>query len=117
MKLRDISKILDAELLSGEEKQLDIEISTVAASDLMSDILARAEIPDMLLTGLSNSQVVRTSSIFGIKVVMLVRGKPVDPNVIELAKEEGILLMMTKVNMFDSCGMLYEIGVRSVKLV
>ena len=117
MKIRDITKVLNAELLSGEENQLDTEISTVAASDLMSDILARVEIPDMLLTGLSNSQVIRTSSIFGIKIVMIVRGKPVDSSVVELAKEEGILLMMTKVNMFDSCGILYEIGLRSVKSV
>lgn len=117
MKLSEICDILKASPLFVQDDRVDIEISTAAASDLMSDILAMVRVPDMLLTGLSNLQVINTCSVFGIKVVILVRGKQVDSKLLELAKKEGISMMSTGFSMYESCGMLYEKGLRSVHSV
>jgi hypothetical protein len=115
MKIGEIIEILQLEIHHLSDDQKDIEISTVAAGDLMSDILAMVKVPDLLLTGLSNTQVINTCSVFGIKAVVLVRGKKVlDPRILESAKEEGISLMTTKFSMYESCGMLYEKGLPSV---
>lgn len=96
--------------LSKEHENTDIQ--SAAASDLMSDILARTEIPDILLTGLNNLQVIRTSSVFGIKAVIIVRNRPMEPKLVELAKEEDITLLSTKNGLFQASGKLYEKGIK-----
>ncbi len=115
MKLSGIVELLKSEIYYMSGDQNDIEVSTVAASDLMSDILAMIKVPDLLLTGLTNAQVINTCSVFGIKVVILVRGKKVvDPKILKLAEEEGITVMSTDFSMYESCGRLYKEGLRSV---
>ena len=111
MKIKDIIEILEAEVLFVQDnKQLDMEITSIAASDLMSTILALVNVPDLLLTGLNNSQVINTASVFGIKVVAIIRNEEVDPKVLELAKKEGIILFLTEKCMYESCGLLYSKG-------
>ena len=115
MKLNALAEILEAKVLFGKDsRRMDIDISSVVASDLMSDVLASAEVPDLLLTRLNNLQVIRTSSVFGIKVVIIVENKKVQNNLIELAEEENIILLSTVMSMFESCGKLYENGLRSI---
>ena len=53
MKLSDIVKILDAEVLTPEVN-LDKEVPCAFASDLISDILMCTKEPTLLLTGLTN---------------------------------------------------------------
>jgi predicted transcriptional regulator len=112
MKLKEIVKILEANVMAGKDA-LDTDISDCAASDLMSDILARVKTPDLLVTGLANLQAVRTASIFGIKAVVIVRDKQISQNIIDFAESEDIILMVTKYSLFDACGQLYEAGLRS----
>ena len=116
MTLKEIVDLLKAKILHIEEEALGIEISTAAASDLMSDVLASINTPDLLLTGLTNAQVIRTSSVSGIKAVVIVRGKSLEPKVIDLAKEEGIAIMSTTISLFESCGILFKRGIKSANI-
>lgn len=50
MTLRDIARLLDAEVLTGEDK-LDTEAVTACGSDLMSDVLAFVKDKTILITG------------------------------------------------------------------
>ncbi len=109
MKLEEIITLLKAKILYLHNGD-DSEVRSVTACDLMSDILASVNVPDILLTGLNNAQVIRTSSVFGIKAVIIARGRPVDPKVIELAKEEGITLLSTKDSLFIASGKLFSNG-------
>ena len=112
MKIKKIVKILDAKVLAGE-KFLDFDITNCGASDLMSDVLSRISSPDLLLSGLSNPQVIRTASLSGIKTIVIVRGKKIDKSIIELAQKENIVLLLTKLSCFGACGLLYEKGLRN----
>ena len=113
MKLTDIASELSADVLCGSESLLGAEAVTVTSSDLMSDVLAGKGLPDILLTGLTTVQAVRTCAVAGIKAVVIVRGKPVDDRVIELARQEDIILMLTPLSLFEASGRLYERGLRS----
>jgi len=113
MTLRDVAAEIAAKVLYGSDELLDTEIATAASSDLMSDVLARLGTPDVLLTGLTTTQAIRTSSVAEIKAVVIVRGKPVDERLVELASEEDILLMATDLSLFEASGRLYEKGLRS----
>ena len=61
----------------------------------------------VLLTGLVNSQVIRTAEMMDMICIVLVRSKLPTPEMIELAKESGIVLMTTDKRMYDACGILY----------
>jgi thioredoxin reductase len=109
MKLKDIERILGAEVIAGSEfLQKDIEMA--CGSDLMSDVLSFVKSGSLLLTGLTNPQVVRTSEMSEILAVCFVRGKRPGQETIELAESKNIALLTTPLPMFESCGRLYQEG-------
>ena len=111
MKISEIKSILEADLICGEEF-IENEVFTACGSDMMSDVLAYVKEQAVLLSGLVNPQVVRTAEMMDMKCIVFVRGKMPDESMIELAKENGIPLLRTKREMFTSCGILYENGLR-----
>lgn len=105
MEIHEIVKILEADIISGAA--LNTEITKVAAADLMSDVLSFSREGALLLTGLTNSQVIRTAEMSNIGAVCFVRGKKPQRNVIELGKKIGIPLLATRFSMYEACGRLY----------
>ena len=113
MTLTRIQELLAAEVLCGTHDQ-DLEIKVAKASDLMSDVLAYTGPGKLLLTGLTNNQVVRTCEIAGVSAIVFVRGKKPPADTIELATQCNICLLATRLSMFESCGVLFSHGVRGV---
>ena len=107
--LAEIQRVLDADVLCGAES-LDMRIPVAYASDLMSDVLTMAQSGALLLTGLTNCQVVRTAEMAEIGAVCFVRGKQPPAETLALAKEKGIPLLATKLLMYECCGHLHEKG-------
>ena len=110
MKLREIKEILNADVIIGEDK-LDIEVKTAFGADLMSDVLAFAKAGSMLLTGLTNTQVVRIANVLDIAAIILVRGKKPPAEAIALAKDVHIPILTTKYILFETAGRLYAKGI------
>jgi len=108
MKLKQISKILEAAIITTPDENLDIRMG--CGSDLLSDVLIYTKKDSMLLTGLTNIQVVYTASTAGIKAVCFVRGKKPAKDTIDLAHKKGIALLTTALPMFESCGRLHGKG-------
>ncbi len=111
MTLKEIRRILNCEVLSGEQS-LEQEVSSGCGADLMSDVLAFARPGTLLLTGLTNVQAVRTADVADVKAIVFVRGKVPDREAIELARARGIPLLATRLTMFEACGRLYAAGLR-----
>lgn len=110
MKLREVIDILDAEIIVGEDS-LDLEVKTAFGADLMSDVLAFAKAGSLLLTGLTNTQVIRTANVLDIAAIILVRAKKPSSDTIALAKELKIPLLSTKYILFETAGRLYAKGI------
>lgn len=111
MTVNDIKSILDCEVITGAP-YLNQEVHTACGSDMMSDVLAYVKEQAVLLTGLVNSQVVRTADMMDMLCIIFVRGKKPDGDMIRLANERGIALMSTSHRMFTACGLLWENGLR-----
>lgn len=109
MTVNDIKTILDARLICGE-KYLSKEVLTACGSDMMSDVLAFVKDQSVLLTGLCNTQAIRTAEMMDIVCIVFVRGKVPDTAMASLAEERGIVLLTTNQKMFTACGLLYEKG-------
>lgn len=111
MKLCEAREILQAEVLWGEE-MLDSELRTACGADLLSDVLAFTKDRTLLLTGLTNVQVVKTAEISDMAAIVFVRGKRPTLELLEMAGERAIPVLVTGLSMFESCGRLYEAGLR-----
>ncbi len=109
MLIRDIQRVLDAQLLTGEEL-LDAAVNTACGSDMMSDVLAFVKDQAVLITGLLNQQAIRTAAMMDMVCVVFVRGKKPDEAILEAARENGIAVLTTEHRMFTTCGLLYQAG-------
>lgn len=82
------------------------------ASDLMSDVLTTQTDGMLLLTGLSNLQTIRTAEMSDVQGIVIVRGKEITPDMIELAEENEIVLFACKNSLYKVSGILYEKGLK-----
>ena len=109
MKISQIQKLLNAQVHCCAEN-LDMEVSSAFGSDMMSDVLAYVQDQAVLLTGLLNLQTVRTAMMLDLKCIVFVRGKVPDQNTVQLAQQNGIILLSTPDRMYHACGKLYCAG-------
>jgi len=109
MKIVTMQELLDAKVICCEEL-LSNHVYSACGSDMMSDVLAYVKDQAVLLTGLVNSQVIRTAEMMDMVCIVFVRSKMPTQDMIELAKESGIVLLATDKRMYDACGILYSNG-------
>ena len=64
--------------------------TAVGAADLLSDVLATSKSGTLLLTGLVNTQVIRTAIVADLCGVVFVRGKKPGEEILSLARESKI---------------------------
>jgi hypothetical protein len=110
MLVSDLVGILRASAITVPDPK--VEIATACGSDMMSDVLAFVKEQSVLLTGLVNTQVVRTAQMMDIRCIVFVRGKQPSQDIISLAEMLDISLLTTPLRMFTACGKLYEAGLR-----
>ena len=115
MKLSDVVSVIEGQVIS-KEVNMDAEIQMGCGADLMSDVLSFTHEGTLLMTGLTNPQVVRTAEVAGITAIVFVRGKMPPPETVALAEERGIPLLASKYTMFETCGRLYQAGLTSCGL-
>jgi predicted transcriptional regulator len=113
VKLKDILGIVKGSVLTSKV-DLDLEIPSCGASDLMSDALAFMKPGSLLLTGLVHPQAIRTAEMADLAAIVFVRGKTPHSDALELAKELKIPLIASPFGMFEMCGLLYQAGLEPV---
>ena len=115
MTIREIADILDARWVCCEE-DADTPVRYAFASDMMSDVLAHVGEDTMLLTGLINSQSVRTAEMLDVPCLIFVRGKQPHKDAVQRAELIGLPTLVTQCSMFEACGRLYAAGLPACPL-
>lgn len=113
MKVKEIVDILGAQVVCGES-HIEKDVTRGFASDLMSDVLTLDTDKMVLITGLANMQTIRTVEMADIHCILFVRNKQVTPEMLELAKEEDLVLLRCKYSMFNAVGKLFSAGLSPV---
>ena len=113
MNVLEVAKLLDAQIVTGPSFP-GPDIERAFASDLMSDVLTVETDKMMLITGLANSQTIRTAEMSDVSCIVFVRGKKVSKEMQQLATELGITLLECSSSMFKTAGILYNAGVKPV---
>lgn len=109
MTIREIKNLIGAEVLCCEQN-LDRDAYSACGCDLMSDVLAYVKDQAVLLTGLVNPQVVRTAEMMDMICIVFVRSKTPTKEMLDLAKESGIVVMKCNKRLYEACGLLYSNG-------
>jgi len=115
MKIKEIATLAEADILACGD-MLDTEVFSACGSDMMSDVLAFVKDQGLLITGLLNTQVVRTAEMMDMRAILFVRNKRPTPEILELAEKCGIVVMASPLRMFEACGLIYESGLKGTAL-
>ena len=114
MRLHDVLAQTEAQPIS-----LNPDLARVVrsgfASDLMSDVLRYDVDQGLLITGLTNPQIIRTAEMGDIAAILVVRGKVPPPETVDLAEQIGIPIIGTDLIMFEACGRLFAAGLPACK--
>ena len=114
MTIRDVQEILEAKILVGGDR-MEEPVDTACGSDLMSDVLAFVKEKTVLITGLINPHVVRTSEMLDITCIVFARGKLPGEEILDMAEEVGITVLATEMTTYTACGELYIHGLPGTK--
>lgn len=115
MTLNELANLLEAEVLNPDV-DLSKDVPCAFASDLISDILMCTKEPTLLLTGLTNNQVIRLSDMIDLVGIVFVRGKRPLDDILEMARERQLPILATGMTLYRSSGLLYNAGLRSCKI-
>ena len=113
MNLEEIKRLLKAETLT-ENPDFRTDDQKVMATDLMSDVLAYCCSDALLITGLINSQAVRTADVADLCAIVFARGKRPSEETIQLAEKHKIPLFVTQLPVYEACGILYARGIKGI---
>ena len=118
MQAKEIADILSAApLTQWDEEIMNREYTSVFATDLMSDALAliqENEESTVLLTGLCNTQTLRTAEMLDVRFIVFVRGKYLQDADLAMAQAMQLTCIATDLTMYDACGRLYQKGLTGI---
>ena len=113
MKISQVLELTEATIVCGDEMK-DHEVVMAFCSDLMSDVLTLDLGNILLISGLANTQLIRTAEMADIHYILLARNKKATPEMISLAIENKILLMESSYSLFRTGGVLFQAGLKPV---
>ncbi|NLS44425.1 MAG: hypothetical protein GX969_01600 [Firmicutes bacterium] len=109
MQLREIVRILDAEVLTGKDK-LDMHVEAGCGCDLISDLLAFTKEKMLILTGLISPQIIRAAEMADSAAIVFVRGKRPTRDIIDMGEELGLPILCTSYPLYECAGLLFTAG-------
>lgn len=113
MVLREICTLVSGSVACGESS-LDRKVKYGFASDLMSEVLTLKTNDILLITGLSNIQSIRTAEMSDINSIVLCRDRHATPDMIEIARENKIVIIESPYSLFKCSGILYDAGLKAI---
>jgi predicted transcriptional regulator len=109
VRLKEIAEILDAEIIVDSVNQ-DLDIKSACSADMMSAVLYYHAPNSVLITGLTQPQVIRTAEISGIKLIVFVFSKKPEQAIIDMARQKNIPILSTPFCMYSASGKLFQAG-------
>jgi len=109
MTLDEIAEILEADIIVNSAAD-DLNMESACSSDMLSSILYYHTPNSLLITGLTQPQVIKTAEIAGIRIIAFVLNKKPSQSSIEMAKQKNIPIISTPLCMYTASGRLFRAG-------
>ncbi|MFA6360268.1 MAG: serine kinase [Dysgonamonadaceae bacterium] len=105
--LKQLIEELNFECLSGKA-YLDRTPQSAYSSDLLSDVMGKAE-PGMLwVTSQVHKNIVAVASLIELSAIIVVNERKIDPEVVSHAEEEKVVIIASGMPAFETVGLLYD---------
>jgi len=114
MKLSDLVKTFGLEVKTGSGR-LDRVVTDGYVSDLLSDVLAHAEVGTLWVTLHIHQNIVAVATHKDLAGIILVQGRQPEKDTIAKAEEENIPIMVSSLSAFELVGRLYKAGIRGAQ--
>ena len=111
MKVKAIVDALSLTVGAGRSR-LDTDVTGGYTADLLSCAMAGAAQGNVWVTLQGHLNVVAVASLNELAAVIVVEGKPVAPEALTKAEEEGVVILTTSMTGYEVAGRLWELGVR-----
>jgi predicted transcriptional regulator len=110
-----VQQIVDALALtvSAGARGLEAEVTGGYSSDMLSCAMAGATAGNLWVTLQGHLNVVAVATLNELAGVIVTEGKPVSPEALAKADDEGIPILATRRGSFEVCGMLWALGVKA----
>lgn len=108
MKVSELAAKLGFEIVSGKEG-LDKQVEGGYACDLLSDVMGNAREGQVWVTLQTHKNVMAIASLKDLAAVVLVKGLKPDKDMEAQSSEEGIPVLSTKEEAFETAGKIYEL--------
>jgi predicted transcriptional regulator len=106
MKVRDLVDKLNLTVFSGESG-LDAEVKGGYTSDLLSDVMGNADEGMVWITLQTHKNIMAIASLKELAAVIVVKGYTPDDATLAQSNDEGIPLLGTTEQAFETSGKLY----------
>lgn len=84
------------------------EVKSAYVSDLLSDVMGKAQ-PGMLwITSQIHKNIVAVASLIELSAIVIVNERKPDEEMLKLAEEEGVVVLTSDKPAFETAGMIYE---------
>ena len=108
MKIAEIAEKLELKVLCGSAG-LSREVKSCYVSDLLSDVMGKADADYLWITLQTHKNVMAIASLKDLAGVILVAGLEPEPDTALQSEEEGIPVLGTNLPTFEIAGKLYEL--------
>ncbi len=108
MKVAELVEKLELEILGGEQG-LDQEISGGYTSDLLSDVMGKAQSGMIWITLQTHKNVMAIASLKELSAIVLVNGARPEADMLAQSGTEGIPVLSTLESTFEISGRIYNI--------
>lgn len=105
MTIREAAAMLGAEILQDQFE--NSELSGGYTSDLLSDVMANAKDGGALVTIQAHKNTVAVAALVNIAAIVLCNNRPIQDDMLEAARDEGIAVIRTRENQFTVSGKLF----------
>jgi hypothetical protein len=110
MTIREVVDSSPLEILTCPEA-VDKEVTGGYASDLLSDVMANCKAGNLWVTLQTHRNIVAVATLKELAAVVLVNGRTPDPETLEKAQEEKVILLGSRLPAFELVGRLYRLGI------
>ena len=107
MTVKEIIEKLDLKCLNPVN--LDADVTSAYASDLLSDFMGNAKSVQVWITMQTHKNVASIAALKDVPAVIIVRNGVPDDDMLEFAKDNDVAVLSSSEPTFPLCGKLYEL--------
>ena len=105
--LKELIEELEFKCVTGVNL-LDKEPKWAYVSDLLSDVMGKAQPQMIWITSQIHKNIVAVASLIDLSAIVIVNERKPDDDMLKLAEEEGVVVLTSDKPAFETAGMLYR---------